>query len=422
MTAAAPGTRAPAPTAALAPLRRVLDLRFVLAVILLWTALRAVSAVILYQLAHHWQDPVIYDEPGVPLYFQFATLWDGQWYERIATEGYPEELPVGRDGQVRQNPWAFYPIFPLLSRAVMALTGSSFAVAGTVVATLLGYAAAVVVAGLLRERVGTAAALGGVALLGAFPSSPTFQVAYTESLALLLLAGVLWLIVRERWWAAGALALLTGLARPVALPLGLVALVAVVVRWRRRDRDPLRRGEVAGMLAALAGCGLAGLIWPAIAWWRTGVPDAYTVTMSSWRGGEQVTPFLPSIERAQWLWGDLTGLVVLAAGIGLLLLAVLGPWAAALGPALRTWCLGYALYLFAALDPWTSLYRYLMLLFPLYVVMVGGGWRPGTRPGGDQPRWLLVTRTVVIAGLMLAWQVWWSWYLFMFVPPSDYPP
>ena len=38
-----------------------------------------------------------------------------------------------------------------------------------------------------RERVGTAAALGGVALLGAYPTSPTFQVAYTESLALLLL-------------------------------------------------------------------------------------------------------------------------------------------------------------------------------------------------------------------------------------------
>lgn len=406
-----------------APARRgPLDVRFVLAVVLLWTALRAVSAVILHRLAHHWQDRVVYDEQGVPLYFQFATLWDGQWYERIATEGYPERLPTGADGQVRQNPWAFYPIFPMLSRAVMALTGWPFSIAGTVVATLLGYAAALLVAGLLREKVGTLAALGGVTLLGSFPSSPTFQVAYTESLALLLLAAVLWLLVRERWFAAGLVALLTGLARPVALPLGLVALVCVVVRWRRRAQDPLRPRETVGMLASLAGCGIAGLVWPTIAWWRTGVPDAYTVTMSSWRGGEQVMPFLPSVERAQWLWGDLTGLLVLAVGVGLLVLAVAGPWAAALGPALRTWCLAYALYLFAALDPWTSLYRYLMLLFPLYVVMIGGGWRPGTRAGGDQPRWLLVTRTVVLVALMVGWQVWWSWYLFMFVPPSDYPP
>ncbi len=87
---------------------------------------------------------------------------------------------------------------------------------------------------------------------------------------------------------------------------------------------------------------------------------------------------------------------------------------------LRTWCLGYAFYLFAALDPWTSLYRYLMLLFPLFVVLAGAGWAPGT--GRDTPRWLLVVRTVVLAGLMIGWQVWWGWYLFRFEPPSDYPP
>lgn len=409
--------RVPAPA-----VRHLLDARFVLTVLLLWTVLRVISAVILVQVAHHWQDPVVYDGSGTPRYFQFATLWDGAWYERIATEGYPEQLPVDAQGQVRQNPWAFYPIFPFLARGLMALTGWSFAVSGTVVATLLGYAAALLVAGLLREKVGTAAALGGIVLLGAFPSAPTFQVAYTESLALLLLAAVLWLLVRRRWWWAGAVALLTGLARPIALPLGLVALVCVVVRWRRREEEPISRQEGAGMLAALAGCGLAGLVWPAIAAWRTGVPDAYTVTMSSWRNGEPVTPFLPSIERAQWLWGDVLGLVVLAAGLGLLALAVLGPWAARLGVAMRTWCLGYVLYLFAALDPWTSLYRYLMLLFPLYVIMIGGGWAPGTGRGADRPRWLLVVRVVVLAALMIAWQVWWTWYLFRFVPPSDYPP
>lgn len=416
MTAAL-ASRTPAPA-----VRRILDARFVLAVLLLWTVLRAISAVILVQVAHDWQDPVVYDDSGTPRYFQFATLWDGAWYERIATQGYPDQLPVDEQGRVRQNAWAFYPIFPFLARGLMALTGWSFAVSGAVVATILGYAAAVLVAGLLREKVGTAAALGGVALLGAFPSSPTFQVAYTESLALLLLAAVLWMLVRERWWWVGVVALLTGLARPVALPLGLVALVCVVARWRRRDREPISVGEGSGMLAALVGCGLAGLVWPTVAAWRTGVLDAYPVTMSAWRRGEPVTPFQPSVERAQWLWGDVLGVVVLAVGLGLLALAVLGPWAARLGVAMRTWCLGYALYLFAALDPWTSLYRYLMFLFPLYVLMVGGGWRPGTRSGGDPPPWLLVVRTVVLGTLMIAWQVWWTWYLFRFVPPSDYPP
>ncbi len=408
-------------TAVAPAVRRTLDLRFVLAVLAVWTVLRALSTVLLVQLAHHWQDPVVYDQPGVPRYFQLATLWDGAWYERIATEGYPDVLPVDASGQVRQNPWAFYPVFPYLARGLTGLTGLPFAVTGTVVAVVLGYAAAVVVAGLLRERVGTAAALGAVALLGAYPASPTFQVAYTESLALLLLAAALWLLVRRRWLAAGAVALLTGLARPIGLPLGLVALVAVWCRWRRRHEEPLGRGEYVRMASALVGCGLAGLVWPTVAWLRTGVPDAYTVTMSSWRRGEPVTPFTPTIERVQWLFGDVTGLLLLVGGLLLLVVAVAGPWARALGPELRTWCLAYVLYLFAALDPWTSIYRYLVLLFPLFVLMVGGGWRPDDERG-RAPRWLLVVRTLVLVGLFLGWQVWWSWELFMFVPPRDNPP
>lgn len=410
MTAAAPG------------LRRILDLRFVLVVVLLWTVFRALSTVLLVVLAHQVQDPVVYDDSGVPRYFQFATLWDGAWYERIAVQGYPDHLPTGDDGQVRQNPWAFYPIFPYLARGLTALTGLPFAVTGTVVAILLGYAAAIVVAGLLREKVGTAAALGAVALLAAYPSSPTFQVAYTESLALLLLASALWLLVRRRWLAAGAVALLTGLARPIGLPLGLVGLVAVWLRWRRREQEPLTRGEYARIASALVGCGLAGLVWPTIAWLGTGLPDAYTTTMSSWRGGEKVTPFVPTIERVQWLFGDVTGPVLLAAGLLALVAAVAGPWARGLGPELRTWCLGYVLYLFAALDPWTSIYRYLVLLFPLFVLLVGGGWERSDARADRQPRWLLVVRTVVIAVLFLGWQVWWAWELFVFVPPRDNPP
>ena len=402
--------------------RPVLDLRFVLAVVLIWTALRALSTVLLVALATTWQDPVVYDDPSVPRYFQFATLWDGAWYERIATDGYPGALPMDDDGDVRQNPWAFYPVFPLLARLLTSLTGLPFAVTGTVVATLLGYAAAVVVGGLLRERVGTGAALGAVALLGAYPTSPTFQVAYTESLALLLLGGALWLLVRRRWLAAGAVALLTGLARPIGLPLGLVALVAVWQRWRRRHEEPVPAGEWARMASALVGCGLAGLVWPAVAWARTGVPDAYTVTMSAWRRGEPVTPFAPTLERVQWLFGDTGGPVLLAAGLLLLVAAVAGPWARGLGPELRTWCLGYVLYLFAALDPWTSIYRYLVLLFPLFVLAVGGGWdRDDPRRPAD-PRWLPAVRTGALVLLFLGWQVWWAWELFMFVPPRDNPP
>ena len=51
---------------------------------------------------------------------------------------------------------------------------------------------------------------------------------------------------------------------------------------------------------------------------------------------------------------------------------------------LRTWSLGYLLYLGAVLDPWTSTYRYLLFLFPLAVVAIGGeGTLAGARRLAD---------------------------------------
>ncbi|HEX7536026.1 MAG TPA: hypothetical protein VF391_03365, partial [Dermatophilaceae bacterium] len=65
--------------------------------------------------------------------------------------------------------------------------------------------------------------------------------------------------------------------------------------------------------------------------------------------------------------------------------------------------------------PSTSLIRHLLPLFPLTVVLIGGGWQD--RP----PRWMAWrTGFLILAGL--AGQVWWVWALLRFVPPIDYPP
>ena len=62
------------------------------------------------------------------------------------------------------------------------------------------------------------------------------------------------------------------MTRPIAVPLGLVALVAVVAALAPPLRAAgCRPGEALSMGAVLVACGVAGLAWPAIAWWRTGV-------------------------------------------------------------------------------------------------------------------------------------------------------
>ena len=95
---------------------------------------------------------------------------------------------------------------------------------------------------------------------------------------------------------------------------------------------------------------------------------------------------------------------------------VCGPWARALGPELRAWCLAYPAYLGLVLDPFTSIFRYLLPLFPLLVVVLGGGWADRRVPRFLWPR----TALLVAAGV--AGQVAWVFHLLVFVPPSDYPP
>lgn len=362
-------------------------LTFFLAVLGIYAVARLFSGVVLYVTGLHQVDVVWFEnETG---YLRMTVLWDAFWYRQIVEDGYPRILPVDPDtGKLWQNPWAFYPMFPMTTRYIMALTGGGFALVGSTISLVLGGVAAVLISILLRERVGPRVALCAVAVWSCIVSSSMLQVAYTESLAMVMLCGVLLALTRRRWWIAALIALLTGLSRPIALPLGIVALVSVFLRWRGRREDPIQGREYLAMLAALGACGLSGLIWPVIVWLGTGNPEGYTETMTAWRAYDEIQPFMPWWFSARWVTGSTVGAVAMLAVIwGLVLAVAAGPWARAVGPQLRTWSLAYPAYLFAVMDPTTSIYRYLIPLFPWVVVMLGAGWgKPGRtrwRPSGS---------------------------------------
>jgi hypothetical protein len=392
---------------------------FVAYVLALYAVCRVVTTSILWVVMQRQVPTGMTGGDDVPVtFFAFTALWDGQWYQRVAEGGYPTELPVTETGKVGENPWAFYPLFPFAARALMAVTRLDFPVVASTLALLLGFGAAVLMGLLLRERIGDPAAYAVVALWASFPASVSLQLAYTESLAMLLLVAYLYALSRERWLVATAVALLVGLSRPIAIPLGLVTLVVVVLRWRRRAERPIARREYASMAASLVGCGVAGLLWPAIAWAVTGVSTAYTDTMAAWRAYDTVEPFTPWLDKATWLLGGTWGPFWLVLTPLVLVAMVAGPWASALGADLRAWTLGYPAYLAAVLDPFTSIYRYLIPLFPLLVVMVGAGW--ADRRGNGAVR--VAIRTAPWLVFFVLGQYVWTEELWRFVPPSDYPP
>jgi hypothetical protein len=69
------------------------------------------------------------------------------------------------------------------------------------------------------------------------------------------------------------------------------------------------------------------------------------------------------------------------------------------------------------LDPFTSIFRYLLPLFPLVVVLIGAGWSSERRVS----RWWW-GRVVLLVALGVVSQVWWVRWLLVYIPPSDYPP
>ena len=385
---------------------------FVLRVLAAYALCRIFSVVLLAVVSHYQAAVEFWGTGPHPNYFSMTVLWDGFWYRQVAEFGYPPALPIDVvTGAVHENAWAFYPAFPMMARGLMAVTGLGFPVVGSTLALVLGFGAAVVMGLLFRDRVGPKVALATVAVFAACPVSPSLQIAYTESLAILLLCGFLWAISKERWLVTAGLALLVGLTRGMALPLAIVALVAVFLRWRRRKEDPITAREAWSALAALGSCGAAGLIWPAIVGFVVGSPMAYTDTMGAWSIGGSVQLLRPWLEYLDQPWNA----VKVALALLLIVAMTVGPWAWRLGAELRTWTLAYTAYLILVDAPSTSLFRHLLPLFPLIVVAIGGGWR-------DRPARWMAWRTAFLILAGLAGQVWWVWALLRFVPPVDFPP
>lgn len=381
----------------------------------LYVAARLVSACIFMAAALHQGNSPWF--PAGPDYWNFINIWDARWYGEVVSNGYPRVLPTDEAGNVQENAWAFYPLFPVLAGGLSRLTGLATAPSLTLVAMLAGWGAALAVYALFRQRVRHGTALWGVAFFATFPVSAVLQVPYAEPLSLLLLAGSLLLVLRGQYlWAVPVVVLLC-LSRPVGVPfaamLGLLfASRAISYVRRRREGDGASRTlrNLAALAVLTAVAGLSALAWPAIAWLATGDPAAYTKTETVWRGHDLV-PFKPWFDTGVDLFGPVLGPMA-----PLLFAAVFGgalflPPVVRLGVELRLWCACYMGYLLVFLHPQTSTFRMLLPLFPLALAAALV----------SRSRAYRCTVVLMFVLLQIVWIVWlWAWA--QLPGGGDYPP
>src|SRR5215217_5831913 len=156
--------------------------------------------------------------------------WDAVWYLRVAETGYGES-------EARA---AFFPLYPLLVRALATPFGASSAallLAAYAVALSAFLGALVLLHRLVTLELGRPLARPALLLLGVFPAAFYFGAPYAESLFLLLSVGAFYAARTERWAWAGA----CGAAASATRSAGLLLLVPLAMLWwssrGRRPRD-----------------------------------------------------------------------------------------------------------------------------------------------------------------------------------------
>ena len=164
--------------------------------------------------------------------------WDGRWF-LSATQGWPAVLPMVH-GHVAKSAEAFFPVLPLLMRALVALTPLTPVGAGLVVSWLSGLTAMVAVWLLVRSYAGRPAADRGVVVLALFPGSLIFSLIYAEGLVITLAALSLLALQHRRWLWAGLLGAAATATAPIALALVASGAWCAVACWRSdRSLRPL---------------------------------------------------------------------------------------------------------------------------------------------------------------------------------------
>jgi hypothetical protein len=327
----------------------------------------------------HWDA-----DPESP-FLSYWAKWDSQWYVQIARDGYSYQ-------PLRQSNVAFFPVYPLAMRLVARFTGDNLVLAGFLVSNLAFLLALVFLYRLAALELGDrAAAQRTVFYLAFFPTAFFFSSVYTESVYLLLAVAAVY-FARVRFWLGAAVA---GLLASATRNLGVLLVALVFWEWLRYrgwrvtqiHRAAAWRNLWRGLtghwheLILIAAIPLGLLFYMLFLKMNYERPLAFVEVQAAW-GRQNIGPVavllreLPALLRDGVTRGNLSRTLNVGA-----VLAVLG-----MVPFIwRRLGEGYAIYVLILLlvplaSSAMSIIRYVLPLFPVFIVL--GAW--GRRPALDR--------------------------------------
>ncbi|MHB8245704.1 MAG: mannosyltransferase family protein [Acidimicrobiales bacterium] len=200
--------------------------------------------------------------------------WDGWWYIRVATLGYPTHVSHA------QTTLGFFPLYPMAMWLVSHVFMCSYVIGGLIVSLAGGLVATVLLQRLVTQWWGPEVAKKAVLLFCLFPGSIVFSMDYSEGLLIPLVVGCVLALHHRRWLVAGVLAALSTAIGPDALVVvAMCGTASLLQLWRYGWRDSEARRSLAAPLLAPVGAAAFALfltVW-------TGSPFAsYIAQKSGW--------------------------------------------------------------------------------------------------------------------------------------------
>jgi hypothetical protein len=289
---------------------------------------------------------------------------DSLWILNIARNGYEKE-PFNTN---LQHTWAYFPLYPLILRAVGSVTGN-LPVTGIVLSSVMLLGALIFLyRTVLAFGYDSSVADRTVFYVAAFPVSYFFSLSQTESLFLLLTVGCFYAARRERWLLAGVCGALASATRFA----GVFLIVPLVILYWQSSVAAGRKVRIDALSLLLVPSGL--LAFMLYLRTITGNAFAFSDIQVAWGHNAGVfwrplSWYLSDPHQLVWNWdfrllNFAAAVTALVAGLILL--------------RRREWAFG-AYTLISILVPLSyqaslqSIARYAMVIFPVFIVLATFG-------------------------------------------------
>lgn len=252
--------------------------------ILIWLLQLGLTTLIIF-LFHH----IVPSGPyRIPAWTKTFGGWDGGSYLQIAQDGY-----------MAIQTSAFFPVYPLLIRAIHFFFHLTYLQSGLVISNLAYLVALVLLYRMCVRHYGIATSKRALWLVFCFPTAFFFNVVYTESLTFLLYILFFSLLSQQRWWAA----MMTGFVATGVHDLNVLLTVPAFLYWwgqqRQRQHGHGHRLPQSKSWAQLAGIALIPLSLLMYMVYLDGHfhhPLAFLIAESHW-GRHFTVPIFNAVER-----------------------------------------------------------------------------------------------------------------------------